>query len=71
MAFDGALSTVSTTHQGRNFAPVEPLTDARKTAKDGGSSSMSAFFREIYQEIERKDEQAWREISPLMCRRYC
>ena len=61
MAFDGSLSTVSAAHQGRNFAPLEPLTDARKTAKDGGGSSMSAFFREIYQEIERKDEQAWRE----------
>ncbi len=54
MAFDGA-------YHGKNFAPVAPLTDAKKTVKDGGSSSMSAFFREIYQHIEALDEGAWRE----------
>ncbi|HXG84765.1 MAG TPA: hypothetical protein VNI84_12145 [Pyrinomonadaceae bacterium] len=65
MALDGGTNSVSTVYHGRNFAPVAPLTDAKKTVKDGGSSSMSAFFREIYQEIDRQDEQAWREAVAM------
>ncbi len=48
-------------YHGKNFAPVQPLTDAKNTVKRGGSSSMSAFFREIYQEIKLADSDAWRE----------
>lgn len=45
----------------QNFAPVKPLEDAKSTLRTGGSSSLSAIFREIKQEIQNDSEEAWRE----------
>lgn len=47
--------------QGKNFAPAEPLRNAERTLKEGSSSDMSAFFREIYQETESQHQVARRE----------
>lgn len=48
-------------YQGENFAPLAPLKNAKKTARDGGGSSMTAYFREVYDEIVQADAEAWRE----------
>jgi predicted Zn-ribbon and HTH transcriptional regulator len=56
------LDGLSTT-PGQNFAPVKPLQDAKRTATntDRNSSSVNAFFREIYQGHIEEHEPAWRE----------
>lgn len=43
-----------------NFAPVEPLQRSKETARNpqSNASSLSAFFREIYQDLIVRDEQA-------------
>lgn len=49
--------------QGKNFAPVEPLTKLKKTAKDSkeNSSNLAAFLRQKGEHIESQFEEEWRE----------
>lgn len=51
----------ATPFQGKNFAPSEPLVNAKRTRKEGSSSSLSAFFREIYEEVEQRHVEARRQ----------
>jgi predicted Zn-ribbon and HTH transcriptional regulator len=49
--------------QGKNFAPVKPLMDAKQTVKDTASnpSSFAAFNRAKWDQLYNEQEPAWRE----------
>jgi predicted Zn-ribbon and HTH transcriptional regulator len=57
MPFDGLH------YQGKNFAPVKPLQDAKRTTANpkDNPSSINALFREKWQGFSSENEAAWRE----------
>lgn len=51
-------------YTGKNFAPVKPLQEAKRTVSDDrfNASSHAAFFRELYQGLANENDTAWREV---------
>lgn len=57
MPLDGANN-----YTGRNFTPIAPLKDARRTVMGKNDpSSHTAFFRELYEGLSTENDEGWRE----------